>query len=91
MNKEAKEKRISSRGALQVSARCRLKNRLNNASEEIVVVGTVARSMPFNRGAQDINHTLGIRFSDLTEKQKKAIVNFIHQYLVDMRQDQAVS
>jgi c-di-GMP-binding flagellar brake protein YcgR len=126
MNREVKKKRIFSRGALQVRARCRLKNRqrkcymtnlseggcliycyssaairagetleisfrLNNASEEIVVGGTVARAMPFNRGTQDINHTLGIRFSDLAEKQKKAIVNFIHQYLADMRQDQTVS
>ncbi|MCX5904994.1 MAG: PilZ domain-containing protein [Proteobacteria bacterium] len=126
MNREVKKKRIFSRGALQVRARCRLKNRqrkcymtnlseggcliycyssaaisagetleisfrLNNASEEIVVEGTVARAMPFNRGTQDINYTLGIRFSDLAEKQKKAIVNFIHQYLADMRQDQTVS
>jgi c-di-GMP-binding flagellar brake protein YcgR len=122
MNKEDKEKRICSRGALQVGARCRVKNRqrkcymtnlseggcliycystaairagetleisfrLNNASEEIRVQGTVARVMPFNRGVKDINHALGIRFTGLTEKQKKAIDNFTHQYLADMRQE----
>lgn len=126
MNKEDNEKRNFFRGALQVGARCRLKNRqrkcymtnlseggcliycysstairageileisfrLNKTAEEILVRGTVARAMPFNRGAKDINHTLGIRFTDLTEKQKNAIVNFIHQYLADMRQDKTVS
>jgi len=126
MSKEDKDKRIFSRGALQVGARCRLKNRqrkcymtnlseggcliycystaaisageileiffrLNNASEEIQVQGTVARVMPFNRGVKDINYALGISFTDLTEKQKKAIVNFTHQYLADMRQAKAVS
>ena len=96
MNKRDKEKRIFSRGALQVGARCRLKNRqrkcymtnlseggcliycyasaaisvgeplevffsLSNAAEEIHIKCTVVRVMPFNRGAKDINHALGIR------------------------------
>jgi c-di-GMP-binding flagellar brake protein YcgR len=126
MDRKDKEKREFSRGALQVSARCRLKKsqikcymtnlseggcqiycysatavrsgskieisfNLNNAEEDFVVSGTVVRAMPFNRGARDINRSLGIRFTDLTEKQKKAIGNFIKRYLSDMRRDRPVS
>jgi c-di-GMP-binding flagellar brake protein YcgR len=126
MDRKDKEKRKFSRGALQVSARCRLKKsqikcymtnlseggcqiycysatavrsggkieisfNLNNAEEELAVSGTIVRTMPFSRGAKDINRSLGIRFTDLTEKQKKAIGNFIKRYLSDMRRDRPVS
>jgi c-di-GMP-binding flagellar brake protein YcgR len=64
---------------------------LNNAEEAFDVSGTVVRVMPYSRGAKDINHCLGIRFTDLTGKQKKAIVNFINRYLSDMRQNRSVS
>ena len=76
-----------STAAIRAGEKLEVTFRLNNAAEEIQVSGTVARAMPFNRGAKDINHALGIRFTGLTEKQKKAIINFIHQYLADMRQD----
>jgi hypothetical protein len=78
MDRESKEKRQGSRGTLQVSARCRLKNRQRKC---------YMTNVPFNRGAKDINHALGIRFTDLTEKQQKAIISFIRQYLADMRQN----
>jgi c-di-GMP-binding flagellar brake protein YcgR len=126
MGRKDQEKRKFSRGALQVSARCRLKKsqikcymtnlseggcqiycysaaavrsgdkieisfNLNNAEEAFVVNGDIARAMPFNRGARDINHSLGVRFTSLTEKQKKAIISFIDRYLSDMRQNRSVS
>jgi Tfp pilus assembly protein PilZ len=76
-----------STAAIRAGEKLEVTFRLANGAEELKVSGTVARIMPFNRGAKDINHALGIRFTDLTEKQKKAINNFIHQYLSDMLQN----
>jgi c-di-GMP-binding flagellar brake protein YcgR len=77
--------------ALRSGGKIEISFTLDNAQEEFTVSGTVIRAMPFSRGAKDINHSLGIRFTDLTEKQKKAIVNFINRYLADMRRDRSVS
>jgi c-di-GMP-binding flagellar brake protein YcgR len=64
---------------------------LNNAEEEFEVSGAVVRALPYSRGAKDINHCLGIRFTDLTENEKRAIANFINRFLSDMRQSRSVS
>ncbi len=61
--------------------------RLKNSLTTTKVKGRVVRVMPYERSAPDINCALGIEFLGVKETQKKAIENYIKQFLTDTLQE----
>jgi c-di-GMP-binding flagellar brake protein YcgR len=72
---------------VQINEPVEISFRLKNSVNTTKVRGKVVRVQPFERSAQEINCALGIEFLGVKEVQKRAIENYIKQFLTDTLQE----
>ncbi len=72
---------------VQVNKQIEISFGLKNSSDIISLKGQIVRATKYNRGTNDYNYQLGIKFLRLTEKQGKAIENLVRRFLKDINQE----